>query len=304
MNSDFTLRQLEYFVAAADTGSISAAAERCTASQAAVSTALTDLERHLGMQLLIRQRAKGVGVTKGGARVLGAVRRLLADADELQAAADAEHTDVAGPIVVACTHALSQRVLPELAEQFAVRYPQLEPDLVDGLAAEIQDFVRDGKADACILYARQLQPGIAHREVAQVDPHVVVAADHPLAGHTGVALRQFAEEPLIIVDPRQSLNVIEAVIQEAGVSPRRRWSFANPETVLSMVARGLGYSVFSGRPAGHGWVDGRPVTYLPITDPVTPNKVVVGTAAGQRPTRRIEALTDLMASEQLQAVLS
>src|SRR5699024_1701881 len=110
-----TLRQLEYFVAAADTGTVSAAALRCHASQAAVSTALSELEHSLGLTLFIRQTARGVRLTSSGERVLPVARRILGDAQELQHLAGAELGEVAGPLRIACTFAISPRALPALA---------------------------------------------------------------------------------------------------------------------------------------------------------------------------------------------
>ncbi|UUU36254.1 LysR family transcriptional regulator [Streptomyces sp. CA-210063] len=63
MTADFSLGRPECFMAVANTGSMSAAAVRCHPSQTGISTAITDLERRLGVQLLVRRRAKGVHET-------------------------------------------------------------------------------------------------------------------------------------------------------------------------------------------------------------------------------------------------
>ncbi|MDX2758100.1 helix-turn-helix domain-containing protein [Streptomyces europaeiscabiei] len=63
MAADFSLGQPEYFVAVANTGSMRAAAVRCHASRAGISTGIADLERRLGPQLPVRRRAKSVLLT-------------------------------------------------------------------------------------------------------------------------------------------------------------------------------------------------------------------------------------------------
>src|SRR3954453_5152146 len=83
----FTLRQLEYFVTVADQGTMAGAAQHHHISQSAVSLAITELERALGVQLLVRRRARGVELTGAGREVLPEVRRLLAHAAEVQATA-------------------------------------------------------------------------------------------------------------------------------------------------------------------------------------------------------------------------
>ncbi|MFD0327460.1 LysR family transcriptional regulator [Streptacidiphilus monticola] len=66
----FTLAQLRYFVVAAEAGSMTAAAERLLIAQSAVSTAVSNLEHELGVQLFIRRKGKGLAVTPAGDRLL------------------------------------------------------------------------------------------------------------------------------------------------------------------------------------------------------------------------------------------
>ncbi|WP_051192043.1 LysR family transcriptional regulator [Microbacterium luticocti] len=296
-----TLRQLEYFVATADAGTVSEAAVRCGASQAAVSTALRELEKALAVQLFVRRTAKGMTLTRSGARVLGVARRILDDAAELAELARAEHDEVAGPLRITCTSALSPRVLPVLAAAFAHRHPRVSLELTDGLAVDVQGAVLRGDADACLLYRRQLDPGLEGRTVHTIEPYIVVAADHRLAGRSAASLRELADEPLILVHSAGSRRAIETVIAEAGVTTRPGWSFANPETVRAMVARGLGYSVFSGRPASTETFDGGRVAYLRISDPVSPNEIVLGLPRGQRPNARLAALERLLTTDEVRS---
>ena len=62
----FTLRQLEYVVRAAETGSVTLAAKRVRASQPTVSAAIAGVERVLGVQLFVRHHAQGLSVTPAG----------------------------------------------------------------------------------------------------------------------------------------------------------------------------------------------------------------------------------------------
>lgn len=296
-----SLRQLEYFVAAVDTGTVTGAAQRCSASQAAVSAGLNDLEAALGLQVLVRRPAKGVALTSGGERVLPLARRMLADAADLSAAADEEQGRVSGVLRIACTVALSPRVLPTIAEEFSRRYPQVQLEFADGLATEMQDLVLSGAADACLVYRRQLVAGLQTHSVCAIHPYAVLPADHPYASADDVPLSVLEEEQLIIVRASGSSRVMESMIEEAGVIPHAGWAFSNPETVRSMVARGLGYSIFSGRPIGVETFDGRRVAYVRLRDAVTPNEIVLAVQHGQRPTARLSALISLLDEPATQA---
>lgn len=298
-----TLRQLEYFGATAQAGTVSGAARACHTSQAAVSTALKELERALGLQLFIRQTAKGMTLTRSGSRTLAVARRILGDAAELEDLAGAEHEDAAGPLHVASTFALSPRILPALAAAAADRYPLVTLSLVDGLAEPMQRLVLDGRADACLLYGRQAIPGLDVKVVREIEPFLVVPAGHRLAAAGQAMLRELLDEPLILIDPEGSRGVIQAVLDEAGVIPRLGPAFTNPETVRAMVARGLGYSIFSGRPASTETFDGGRVAYVHIADPITRNTVVIATPHGQQPTARTKALFALLMTSEVQAAL-
>src|SRR4051794_29305066 len=85
-----TLRQLEYFVAVAEHGSIAAAAGALPISESAVSVAISELESIVGVRLLHRVRARGVTLTAAGIALLPEARSLVARARELErTAADA-----------------------------------------------------------------------------------------------------------------------------------------------------------------------------------------------------------------------
>ena len=76
-HGEFSLRQLARFVAVAEEGSISAAAERLFMSQSAIADSITELDRGLGADLCMRRRAQGVFLTPTGKLLLNRARRLL-----------------------------------------------------------------------------------------------------------------------------------------------------------------------------------------------------------------------------------
>jgi DNA-binding transcriptional LysR family regulator len=86
----YTLRQLQYFVAVSQASTLNEAASRCHVSPPALSLAISELERSLGVKLLVRHRSKGTHLTPGGSRVLKLAESLLAQAKDLQESADAE----------------------------------------------------------------------------------------------------------------------------------------------------------------------------------------------------------------------
>ena len=98
----FTLKQLEYFVAAGEAGSITFAAEKVNISQPSVSAAIAHLEAEFGVQLFIRHHAQGLSLTPAGQRFLLEARSLLAHADDLQQSARGLADELSGELDVGC----------------------------------------------------------------------------------------------------------------------------------------------------------------------------------------------------------
>src|SRR6478736_1828012 len=92
--SDMTLVQLRYFVTTATRRSMTEASADLHVAQSAVSTAIAQLERTLGVQLFVRQRSKGLALTDAGEQLLRDARSLLAQVDEMAEAVRGHHYDV------------------------------------------------------------------------------------------------------------------------------------------------------------------------------------------------------------------
>lgn len=111
----FSLRQLHYFVAIAEAGSLSEAASRLHVSQPGLSQALTDLEKALGIQLTVRRKAHGVTLTPSGEEFLRHARELLRHSEELEFLTAG--TDVlSGVLSLGCQVTLAPTVLPPLLQ--------------------------------------------------------------------------------------------------------------------------------------------------------------------------------------------
>jgi DNA-binding transcriptional LysR family regulator len=286
----YTLRQLEYFVAAAETGTLSGAAARCHVSQAGIALAVTDLERALGVQLLLRRKAKGVTLTPAGQRVLADARALLGQAEELESTAEASGGQLAGRLRMGCYTVLAPFFVPPLLDTFAAEHPLLRLDVVEDAQPELQRLLLDGAIEVALLYDRGLHPDIDHRLVKRLRPYVLLSADHRLARNSQVRLADLADEPLIRLDlpPMTQGSEVSAAGRGAGASAWYRTP--NLELVRCLVGRGLGYAVLVQHPLTEITYDGRRVTALPIADDVPDVSVVLAHPRGAQLTRRAEAL--------------
>jgi DNA-binding transcriptional LysR family regulator len=292
--AEITLRQLQYYVRVIEHGSVTAAAAACHISQAAVSMAISQLERSLDTDLLIRSRSKRVAPTPAGREFAAHARAVLARVAEAEEAMAEGREGLSGPLRLGITQSASPRLMPQLAEHFTTRFPDVELSFREGTPAEIQDGVRRGQLDLALAYELQADPDLEALRLAEIALHVMLPAGHRLASATEIHLRDVIEEPAIVLDIPPTVERLTSIIAERGLRLNVRWRSSNMETIRSMVARGLGYSLVHSIPATGATFDGREVAYRPVADPVRGNAIVGIVAAGHRPSRRVREALDVV----------
>lgn len=289
---NYTLRQLQYFLAVAEAGSISAAAASCHISQAAMSQAMDDLERAVGAQLLVRRRARGVVLTAVGTVFLHDARELVRHAEEVQGQIIERQTRLSGPLVIGCYSSLAAFWIPVICERFTKPNPDLQVTLIEGDGAELQQQMLKGHLDVVITHTRHLLPQVHSRTVMAGRPYVLVAASHRLANRERVKLSELAEEDFVSLDLPTVRDNQLVNLRLSGLDPKVRWSSQSFEAVRGMVARGLGYTVLVQRPPVNLSYDGLPLAVLEIDGPVGRSDICVAYTASERPSLRLRAFLD------------
>jgi DNA-binding transcriptional LysR family regulator len=293
--AEYTLRQLEYFVAVAEAGSVTGAARAAHLSQSAMSTALAGLERALDVQLLLRHHARGVTLTPAGEQLLVASRRLLVQAAELQAEASDLGRALTGPLNLGCFSVLAPYVLPELLAISAQRYPGLRLETSEEDLDDLAEGVLSGRFELGLSYNLAQDRRLKVRRLFALPPYVLLPAGHALAGRRELALSQLAGEPLALLDLPQSRDYFRGLFERAGVTPVVRYRSSSVETCRALVGRGLAYTLLNLQPMVSTSLDGHPVVSVPLASPAAALDVVLLTAAASRPTRRAAAVAELCA---------
>ena len=290
--SRFTLRQLEYFVTVADLGTMAGAAERHHISQSAISQAINELERALGVQLLMRRKARGTELTGTAREVLPEVRRLLEHAAEVQSTARSVGLSASGDLMLGCYPTLTPFLLPEILRRFPQQHPMVTVRLFEGSVAEMLARLLDGTCELALMYDLGIGPEVAKTVLYRVRPYVLLAADHRLAAPGPISLTQLRGEPLIILDMPPSATMFREVLLDAGVEPDVRFSSASFESVRSLVASGAGYSLLLQRPSPDVTYAGPPLVYREIIEDVRTVAVVLAHARNARQTRRAQVFAE------------
>lgn len=285
----FTLRQLEYFIAAAETGSITLASERIHMSQPSISTAISHLEQELNAQLFLRHHAQGLSLTPVGRALLGEAKRVIAQANGLYAIASETSGAVRGTLSLGCMVTLAPMLVPELTHSFVTAFPDVEIRPVEGHQEDLFHGLRRSEVDIALTYDLQLPDDIAFSPLVSLPAHVIVGETHRLAERPALSLQELAAEPLILLDLPLSREYFIALFMKQGLTPNIAVRSAHQEVVRTMVANGHGYSLANVRPRSNLALDGRKVVAIRLSGEHRPMTVGIATLKALAQSKLVEA---------------
>lgn len=266
MLSNFTLRQLAYFVAAAEAGSTSRAAENLHMSQSSMSSALSELDSALGVELFIRRRGKGLSLTPIGEELLPRARTVLKAAKEVEATTKAAQDEHTGLLRIGCFDVIVPAYLPQLFVAFRTAYPEVIIEVTEGSQELLTEAAAAHRIDVVLTYLRGLPTTLTTTLLARPTPHALLPADHPLAGAAQLSLQMLQEEDFVQIDASPGREIIMDLFADNGVVPNVIHSSPNFDHVRAIISQGLGYGVISQIPGSTPPHWGRSVVAVPLTD--------------------------------------
>jgi DNA-binding transcriptional LysR family regulator len=279
----FTFRQLQYFIATGELGSIALAAERLNISPSSISTAISHLERELGIHLFVRLHAQGLSPTPAGRAMLAKARQVVEQAKGLQVVASEAIGQVRGQLTVGYLELLAPMLMPALSRSFTEAFP--EARILH--TASNQDHLLEGlhraEIDVAVTYDLQLPQGIAFVPLVRLPPHAVLADGHPFGRRSAVRLSELAAEPLVLLDLASSREYVLSLFIREGLKPAIALRSDCQEVVRSAVANGYGFAVANERPRTDMAMDGRRVVRVPLAGEHRP--LLIGTARSLQMTR-------------------
>lgn len=292
----FTLRQLEYFAAAAEAGSISMASEQVHISQPSISAAIASLEGEFGVQLFIRHHAQGLSLTPQGRALLVEAKALLLQAKELAASATSLSSKVAGVVSVGCLATLYPLIIPELVHAFKERYPAARVEAIAGDHAGLLDQLSTGKISLLLTYDLGIAPDFEFVPMAVLPPFAFVAEGHEFAQRDSVSLLELSEYPFLLLDLPVSRDYFLSLFHRSGVAPQIGGRFEHMEVIRSLVARGGAFGLANARPKNHASLDGRSLAYLTLEGEPEPLVQGIVLMKAARRVRSVEAFVEVCRS--------
>lgn len=244
MMSAMDTPELAAFVAVADHGSFSLAAEALHLTQSATSRRIASLERRLGVPVFDRV-GRRVSLTEAGRALLPRARRILGDLEDTRILLRDLSGRVAGPLALATSHHIGLRRLPPVLRRFSRDYPEVELDLEFLDSETAHELLLQGALElAVVTLAPGGVPPLASHAVWD-DPLVfAVGEEDPLLAAAPVDLASLAARPAVLPGPgTYTGRIVTGMFERAGLTLARTLTTNYLETIQMMTRIGLGWTV-------------------------------------------------------------
>jgi DNA-binding transcriptional LysR family regulator len=239
-------RNLKYFLAVADAGSVTGAAQALGIAQPALSQAITRMERELGVKLFERTR-RGAALTTAGAAIVDDIRLGVSRIDAAEKRARDIGAQLGGRLTVGFASAALFDVLPRAIAALRAQVPGVELVLKEMSNAEQAAALEEGSIDLGLLHTPVAVGGkMREKLIARERLLAVMPLAHPVSDDDKVSLRELADLGLVWF-PHDQLPVIRAGIlsafRKAGCEANVVQHANRSLTVLACVAAGCGASL-------------------------------------------------------------
>jgi DNA-binding transcriptional LysR family regulator len=239
------LHLLRIFAAVAELGSFSRAATTLYISQPAVSKAVAELERQLGIALIDRS-SRAVRLTEAGALLCSYAQQLFATERAAEKALAQLQGLEAGSLAVGASSTIGIYLLLPLIGEFHRRYPQLRLFLDIGNTQQIVERLRSSPLDIAFVEGPVEVPDLLIEPWREDTLVVIAPPDHPLAHGGPVALEWLLEDPFVLRELGSGTReVIEATLRARGRLLRVEMELGSTEAIKRAVRAGLGLAIVS-----------------------------------------------------------
>jgi DNA-binding transcriptional LysR family regulator len=240
----FTLRQLQFFAAAAAAGSVSGAARALSISQSSVTEAIHALEDDLGVTLFDRQ-ARGLLITQKGSAFLRHATQILSDVATARASFRDESEPTTGRLSLGVTSLVAGYVLSDILQRFRRAFPQVDLNVIEDNGDYLQHLLIGGELDVAVLLTSSVKDRMALQvETLLVSPYRLwLPLGHPLAQQEAIALDELAGQPLIQLMVDEIEESTRRLMGALAVKPEIAFRTRSVEAVRSLVATGAGLAI-------------------------------------------------------------
>jgi DNA-binding transcriptional LysR family regulator len=240
---NLTLRQLRSFIAIADFGSFTRAANAVHLSQPSLTVQIRQLEQSLGVRLLDRN-TRSASLTALGRELLPTFRRMLAELDEVITGTRDLAAKKRGIVRLASLPSFAAAILPPAVASFRADYPAIQFVIRDAVGKRIASLLKDGTVEFGITAGRIADPELDATLLMTDRMHALFRHDHPLARRRRITPAMLVDHPMILMDEESTVRqAVNAGFQDAGLTATAALEATYMATAVGMALAGLGVAI-------------------------------------------------------------
>ncbi|MGV8936507.1 MAG: LysR family transcriptional regulator [Allorhizobium sp.] len=240
----FTLRQLQYFIAVAEQGSVTRAAQNLSISQSAVTEAIKDLESDLGVNLFDRH-PRGLSITHNGHQFLRHATKVLATVSDARNSFSQTENRSGGTLNIGVTSLVAGYVLSDLLARYRRACPGVEVSAIEDNGSYLEHLLIGGELDVAVMVISNLRDRMAlQAEILETSPYRLwLPMGHPLVSADIISIADIAREPLIMLTVDEIEENTGKLLSALGARPHVAFRTRSVEAVRSLVATGAGVAL-------------------------------------------------------------
>lgn len=287
------LHQLRYFVAVAEAGTMSRAAERCRIAQPSLSQQIRRLEQTLDVQLFDRL-GRGVALTDAGRALLPRARAILAAVRDVETHLEADVADGVGQLTIGGIPTMAPYLIPPVLADLRDEFPRSQITVREDLTEHLIEALIDNAIDVALV-STPIEHELVELKVVGSEPLlVVVPAKHPLHDAGAISPADLRHQPTITLHEMHCLGQ-----QISGFCTARRLArrvvcrTTQLATVLEFVRLGMGVSIVPAMAAAHDRSRSR--AYVPFRSAAPKRDIALAWRRGRSIPRFTRRLSELLA---------
>ena len=236
------IKRYEAFVAAAKSGSMSAAAKQLGYTPSGIIRLINALEGELGFPVLTRHTT-GVELTAEGARMLPLLEKMTQLDEQVEQTSARIRGLAEGELSIGCLSTLANFWLPAVIKRYQEKFPNVRVNVVGGSNARQLELLETSRIDCCLCHGP-----FDHYDWVPLGKQEIVVWTQPgskLARHPEVLVAELDGEPFIMTNPDDD-SLFEELLYTKGIEPDWRFTTTGWRVTYSLVEAGLGSSLCSG----------------------------------------------------------
>jgi len=237
------IRQIRAFVALAETGSFTQAAQQLYLTQSAVSHSIRSLEDQLNV-LLVERLGKRVSLTSDGHTFLKRCHTVIAELESATRELDAMRRWGQGLLRIGATHSICNYLLPHILREFRESFPRCEIVIESGDTSDLIDMLDKAEIDIALGMNRTVGTWLNFEELFVDQMVSVVSPIHEWASKSSISMKELQNQQIIVYSKNSETHrLIECELEESGLKSTNILALGDMEAIKAMSKIGIGVGI-------------------------------------------------------------